>query len=132
MSKIDKRQIIKNVGSSWFSLGVNVILGLVLSPFILHRLGDTAFGIWVLILSITGYYGLFDLGIGSSVIRFVSKYTATGEHEELARVINTSLFTYSFIGIVSMLVTLVMASQIGRFFHVPPEFLPTARWLLVM
>ncbi len=132
MSKIDKRQIIKNVGSSWFSLGINVLLGLALSPFILHRLGDTAFGIWVLILSITGYYGLFDLGIGSSVIRFVSKYTATGEHEELAKIINTSLFTYTCIGVVSMLVTVVVASQINRMFHVPPEFLSTARWLLLM
>src|SRR5271169_3368847 len=132
MHKIDKRQIIKNVGSSWFSLGINVVLGLALSPFILHRLGDTAFGIWVLILSITGYYGLFDLGIGSSVIRFVSKFTATGEHEELAKLINTSLFTYSCIGVVSVLVTLVMASQIDRMFHVPPEFLSTARWLLLM
>jgi O-antigen/teichoic acid export membrane protein len=130
--KIDKRQIIKNVGSSWFSLGINVALGLVLSPFIVHRLGDTAFGIWVLILSITGYYGLFDLGIGSSVIRFVSKYTATGEHEELAKVINTSLFTYSCIGLLSFMVTAVMAARIGSMFHVPPEFVSTARWLLIM
>src|ERR1035441_1766465 len=132
MTKINKRQIIKNVSTSWFSLGVNVVLGLALSPFIVHRLGDTAFGIWVLILSITGYYGLFDLGIGSSVIRFVSKFTATGEHEELAKVINTSLFTYSCIGVMCMLVTLVMASQVDRWFHVPPEFLGTTRWLLVM
>lgn len=132
MHKIDKRQIITNVGSSWFSLGINVVLGLALSPFILHRLGDTAFGIWVLILSITGYYGLFDLGIGSSVIRFVSKYTATGEQEELARLINTSLFTYSCIGVLSLLVTVVIASQVDRMFHVPPEFLSTARWLLLM
>ncbi len=132
MRKIEKRQIIKNVSSSWFSLGINVVLGLALSPFILHRLGDTAFGIWVLILSITGYYGLFDLGIASSIIRYVSKFTATGEHEELAKLINTSLFTYSCIGVVSLLVTLVIASQIGRMFHVSPEFLSTARWLLLL
>jgi O-antigen/teichoic acid export membrane protein len=132
MQKIDKRQIIKNVGSSWFSLGINVVLGLALSPFIVHRLGDTAFGLWVIILSITGYYGLFDLGIGSSVIRFVSKYTATGEHEELAKVINTSLFTYSCIGVLCMVVTVVMASQVDRRFPVPPELHSTAPWLLLM
>jgi O-antigen/teichoic acid export membrane protein len=65
-------EIFKNVGSSWFSLGVSILVGVFLSPFILHRLGDTAFGIWVLIFSVTGYYGLFDLGIRSSVIRYVS------------------------------------------------------------
>jgi O-antigen/teichoic acid export membrane protein len=132
MTKIDKRQIIKNVGSSWFALGVNVVVGLALSPFIVHRLGDTAFGLWVIILSITGYYGLFDLGIGSSVIRFVSKYTATGEHEELAKIINTSLFTYSCIGLLCMLVTAVIASQVNRRFSVPPELHSTAPWLLLI
>ena len=66
-----KIEILKNVSSSWFSLGVNILVGIFLSPFILHRLGDTAYGIWILIFSVTGYYGLFDLGIRSSVVRYV-------------------------------------------------------------
>jgi O-antigen/teichoic acid export membrane protein len=133
MLKIEKRQIIKNVSSNWFSLGINVVVGLLLSPFILHRLGDTAFGLWVLIFSITGYYGMFDLGIRSSIVRYVSKFTATGDREELAKLINTSLFTYSCIGVVSMLVTVLVAYNIDRMFpHIPFEFLPTARRLLLM
>jgi O-antigen/teichoic acid export membrane protein len=132
MRKIDKQQIIKNVTSSWFALGINVAVGIFLSPFILHRLGDTAFGIWVLIFSITGYYGLFDLGIRSSIVRYVSKFTATGEHEELAKLINTSLFVYSCTGVLALLVTLVMASQVDRMFHIPPAFHSTARWLLLI
>src|SRR5271156_1204014 len=132
MLKIEKKQIVKNVSSNWFSLGINVVVGLLLSPFILHRLGDTAFGLWVLIFSITGYYGMFDLGIRSSIVRYVSKFTATGDREELANLINTSLFTYSCIGVVSMAVTFLVATNIGRMFHIPPEFLPTARRLLLM
>ena len=69
MLKFEKRQILRNVGSSWSALAVSVVVGIFLSPFILHRLGDTSFGIWVLIFSVTGYYGLFDLGIRSSIIR---------------------------------------------------------------
>jgi hypothetical protein len=63
---------VKNVGSSWSALATNVLVGIFLSPFILHRLGDAAYGIWVLIFSVTGYYGLFDLGIRSSIIRYIS------------------------------------------------------------
>ena len=85
MRKHEKRQILKNVGSSWSALAVNVLVGIFLSPFILHHLGDAAFGVWVLIFSVTGYYGLFDLGIRSSIIRYVSKYTATGDREKLTR-----------------------------------------------
>jgi O-antigen/teichoic acid export membrane protein len=48
-----RTEIFKNVGSSWFSLGISILVGVFLSPFILHRLGDTAFGIWILIFSST-------------------------------------------------------------------------------
>lgn len=127
-----KKEIIKNVGSSWISLGTNILVGIFLSPFILHRLGDTAFGIWVLIFSVTGYYGLFDLGIRSSVIRYVSTYTATHDDDGLARLINTSLATYTAIGTVAMTLTLVGSLFVDRLFRIPPDFLSTARWLFLM
>ena len=38
MRKLEKRQILKNVGSSWSALAINVIVGIFISPFILHRL----------------------------------------------------------------------------------------------
>ena len=96
MHKWEKIQIIKNVGSSWFALGLNVLVGIFLSPFILHRLGDAAFGLWVLIFSITGYYGIFDFGIRSLIVRYVSKYTATGIlacslGENYARLLSTDM-----------------------------------------
>jgi O-antigen/teichoic acid export membrane protein len=132
MRKFEKIQILKNVGSSWSSLAVNVLVGIFLAPFILHHLGDVAFGIWVLIFSVTGYYGLFDLGIRSSIIRYVSKYSATDDREKLTRFINTSLFTYTCIGVVSMALTTVLSSLIERFFHIPPGMHSQARLLLLM
>jgi len=133
MRKFEKGQIIKNISSNWFSLGINVVTGIIVSPFIVHRLGDTANGIWVLIFSVTGYYGLFDLGIRSSVVRYVSKFTATREDEELAKVVNTSLFSYSCIGLATLLLTLVLAFNVDHIFRrVPLDMLPTARLLLLM
>jgi O-antigen/teichoic acid export membrane protein len=125
-------EVLKNVGSSWFALGVNILVGIFLSPFILHRLGDTAFGIWVLIFSVTGYYGLFDLGIRSSLIRYVSTYTAKKDSIGLAKLISTSLATYTAIGAVAMAVTLACSAFVDRLFRIPPEFLSTARWLFLM
>jgi O-antigen/teichoic acid export membrane protein len=129
---INKRQIMKNVGSSWFSLGVDVVVGFLLYPFILHKLGDTASGIWVLIFTITGYYGLFDLGIRSSVVRYVSKFTAVDDIEDLAKLINTSLFSYSCIGVLSLMVTAVLTIYVDTLFKIPPGFHSTARLLLWM
>jgi O-antigen/teichoic acid export membrane protein len=132
MRSLDKRQIVKNVSSSWFALGTNVVVGFFLWPMIVHRLGDDAAGIWILIFSITGYYGLFDLGIRSSIIRYVSKTKATNDVEAASRVISTSLFGYSCIGAFAFLITVVVSLFVNRFHSVPPEFHSTAPWLLFM
>jgi O-antigen/teichoic acid export membrane protein len=132
MRRLEKLQIIKNVGSSWFSLGLNILVGIFLSPFILHRLGDAAFGIWVLIFSLTGYYGIFDFGIRSSIVRYVSKYTATQDINEVSRLMSTSMFTYTCIGAFSILLTLVGCVYVDRVFHIAPDFQSSARWLLFL
>ncbi len=130
MRKLEKLRIIKNVGSSWFGLVVNILVGVFLSPFILHRLGDAAFGIWVLIFSLTGYYGIFDFGIRSSIIRYVSKYTATKDLNEVSGLINTALFTYSCVGVLSLIITVLGCLYVDRVFHIVPELESSARWLL--
>jgi O-antigen/teichoic acid export membrane protein len=130
--KFDKRQILRNVGSSWFALGMNVVVGIFLSPYILHRLGDEAFGLWILIFSVTGYYGLFDLGIRSSIVRYIAKYSAAHDYDELNRLVNTAMFSYSGIGIVATAVTLIATHYVPSIFHVVPEFVSTARWLLLI
>ena len=132
MRKFEKLEIIKNVSSSWFGLAVNVLVGIFLSPFILHRLGDEAFGIWVLIFSVTGYYGLFDFGIRSSIIRYVSKFTATSDNEDLAKLINTSLFSYTCVGLLTLAITIAGSFYVDSIFKIPPAFLTTARWLFLM
>lgn len=127
-----KNQIIKNVSSSWFALGVNVLVGIFLSPVILHRLGDEAFGLWILIFSVTGYYGLFDLGIRSSIVRYVAKYSATEEYDELNRLVNTAMFSYSGIGVLAMVITLIATYYVNSIFRIPADFVVMARWLLLM
>jgi len=130
--KFDKGQALKNVGSSWFALGLNILLGIFLTPYILHRLGDAAFGLWILIFSATGYYGLFDLGIRSSIIRYVAKYTATDAQDELNRLVNTAMFSYAAIGLVTMAITGIASFYVTTIFRIPGEFGGTARWLLLM
>jgi len=127
-----KIQALRNIGSNWFGLAVSIAVGLFLSPFILHRLGDDAFGLWVLIFSITGYYGLFDLGIRSSIIRYVAKYAATRDYGQLARLISTSLFSYGCLAAALLLLTGVGSCYVDSIFHITSAFHRTARLLFLM
>jgi O-antigen/teichoic acid export membrane protein len=123
---------LKNVVSNWAGLAVNIAVGFFLSPFILHHLGDEAFGLWVLIFTLTGYYGIFDFGIRSSLVRYVSKFQAVNDKDQLARVVNTSLFAYSLIAVILLVPTVLGGIYVDRLFHIPAGFLREARILFLM
>src|SRR3984885_1166023 len=127
-----KTRALINVASRWGGLGTNIAVGFFLSPFILHHLGDEAFGLWILIYSFTGYYGIFDFGIRSSLVRYVSKFQATGDKDELARLVNTNLFIYSCIGLILLLPTVVGSFYVERLFQISPDFIRDARILFLI
>jgi len=127
-----KRRALKNVSSNWFGLGATMVVGFFLAPFILHRLGDDAFGLWTLVVAVSGYYGLFELGIRSSIIKYIAHHTATKDEDALKRIINTTLFTYSCIASVLLLGTLAGYRYVDRVFHVSPAFVHTAPLLFLM
>ena len=127
-----KTRALINVVSSWGGLGVNIAVGFFVYPFILHHLGDEASGLWTLIYSFTGYYGIFDFGIRSSLIRYVSKFRATGDKDELTRLINTSLFTYTCVGLFLLIPTTVGVFYVDRVFQIPANFRYDARILFLM
>ena len=127
-----KTQAAKNVGSGWLSLLVHLAVGFFLSPFILHKLGDDAFGLWVLILSLTGYYGLLDFGIRSSIVRYVARFNATRDEDQLARFFNTTMATYTIVAVLVLLITGVGCFYLDVLFRIPPQFLRTARLLFLI
>src|SRR5450755_2807636 len=61
------RVIVQNVLSNWLALAVTTVVGFFLSPFVVHRLGNLAYGVWVIIGSLVSYMGLLDLGLRGAV-----------------------------------------------------------------
>lgn len=50
-----RRSLAVHVAANWAALTTTLIFGFFLTPFMLHRLGDAAFGLWVLMASLGGY-----------------------------------------------------------------------------
>ena len=69
-------RVVKNVFFNWAGMGVALVLGFIQAPIVVLGLGNTWYGIWVLVNQITGYTWLFDLGIREAVVRYVSMHTA--------------------------------------------------------
>lgn len=125
-------QALKNVGTTWFSLGVNVVASIILTPLILHHLGDEGYGLWALVFSFAGYFNIFDFGLRSAVVRYVSRFYAMRDYEQLTRYINTILFVFTCISIFLLLGTLVVSWYVASIFHISPGLRTSSRLLFLM
>jgi len=122
----------KNAVANWLSLITSSIVGFLLAPFVLHRLGDSAYGLYYLIISATSYYGLLSLGVRSSVVRYVANFKATGNEEDLCRVVNTCFFSYLVLGSLVFGLTLLGSAYVDAFFKISPSFLRDAQLLFII
>jgi O-antigen/teichoic acid export membrane protein len=53
-----------------------VLIGLITTPYIVHKLNTEVYGIYVLAISLVGLLSFLDLGFGQGIIKFVSRYEA--------------------------------------------------------
>jgi O-antigen/teichoic acid export membrane protein len=123
---------LKNVSSSWLSLGLNVVVSIILTPLILHHLGDSAYGLWALVFSFAGYFNIFDFGLSSAVIRYVSRFNAMRDYEQLTKYVNSILFVFSCIAIFLLLATIAVSWYVNAIFHISPALQHTARLLFLL
>ncbi len=125
-------RIASNVVWNWVGMAVTVLTGFVVAPYLVTRLGDTTYGLWILIASVSGYFGLLDLGVRGSVGRYVAFYRARDEHEEVNRSLSTSLMILTGVAVLALLATLLVLQVFFRIFEVPPEHIPVARTAILI
>ena len=111
------------IGSSLNTLNlvVSVFSGLLVTPWMMHAYGDAIFGIWSLIASFMGYYGLLDLGLSSAISRFVSRAIGQKNHDQINEVVTTGFFVLVGISLVSVVATILLMSGSHLLFKLDSE-----------
>jgi O-antigen/teichoic acid export membrane protein len=122
----------RNVLSNWFTYLVSGVVSFFLSPFIIKHLGNSAYGVWVLLVSLTGYLGFLDLGIRGAVTRYIAKFHAQGDHDEASRTVSSACGLFLIAGLIAMLASVVFSIMAVPYFHIPPAYERAARIVVVI
>jgi len=109
-----------------------ILAGLVLSPFMIRRLGDEGYGIWALVFALIDYYDMLDFGFRSAVVKYTAHHRAANEPAEINTVINTALVYFSVIAALVMLGTLLVFRSLHVLFRISPAFQPQFATLILL
>lgn len=96
-------------------------LGLLTTPYILHRLGAGAYGVFALITIISAYLANLEFGFGHALVRFLARARGMADPVEVRHVLSTSLAVFLAAGTVGASVAFVAAPLVVREFATVPQ-----------
>ncbi len=121
MSGVTSRKIIRNTIFSSAGLLWSYLLSFLLTPFIIHKIGIEAFGIWAIANTAINFFTFLDPGFGSSYVKYIAEYNTKKEYRTVNNVINTG-FVFSLLFCVGVVgVYLLLKSFIIGFLKFSPE-----------
>lgn len=114
------QRISKNIIYNGISFSVTFVVNFALLPFIIANVGKEIYGIYALILVITGYLTLFDFGTTGAIIKHVAEFYGGGDHDKVNEVISASLSVLMVIGVISAVILLIIGVYFDSIFKVDP------------
>lgn len=76
------RAIARGVAAGWVHVGITFAVGPIYTALVLRALPRDDAGFWFVVLGLTVYFNLFDVGLGPTVTRFVAMARARGASDE--------------------------------------------------
>ena len=92
---------------------------LILTPLIFHHLGAVQFGLWTLILLLTGCLGAFDLGFSAALTKYVAEYNITKEQYRINTLFTVALLFYLLFSVILFVFLWKLRFSLFRFFSIP-------------
>ena len=130
MSTAEK--FIRNLFSNWAGMIFGLLISFLLSPYVVRKLGNTYYGVWNIIMDMTGYLGLLEMGVRQSIIRYVAKYHAVNDTESMNRITSSAFSIYGFTSGACVIIAIGLAALFPYVFKVSNETVSIGRWVIVI
>jgi len=122
-----------NVLATWGAHLVFIIAGFLMPRLIDRRLGQVSLGVWDFGWSMVSYFALAQVGVGSSVNRYVARFRAMGDVEGLRRTVSSVNVIQMASTALALTLTVLLTWLLPTFFG---ERLgletSTARWTILL
>jgi O-antigen/teichoic acid export membrane protein len=110
----------RNVFMNYFAQGLTALSAAVLTPILLHHLGKSTYGLWVVASGAVTYLELFELGFGGATTKLISE-DADVRPELALRTLNTNFFVLVPLGLIALAVGVGLSFAMPHLVHVSPD-----------
>ena len=91
---------------SYIIILANMIIGVLYTPILTAKLGQSEYGLYSLVTSIISYLTVLDFGFGNAIIIYTARYRVNNEKEKQEKLHGMFFLIYTIIGIIAGIVGL--------------------------
>jgi len=102
---------------SYINILAGLVVGLGYTPVMIRLLGQSEFGLYSLIGSLVAYLSVLDMGLGNTIVRYVSKNRAIGNKNFESKLNGLFLMIYSIIGLITLAVGGILYFNVDNMFE---------------
>ena len=106
----------RNVIMNYAAQGLTALSALVLTPVLLHHLGKSTYGLWVVASGAVAYLELFELGFGGATTKLIAE-DATVRPDTALRTLNTTFFVLLPLGLLALMGGVGLAFALPHIVH---------------
>jgi O-antigen/teichoic acid export membrane protein len=128
-----QRQLARNILTNWGAQVFHMIAGFVVPRLIDRQLSQEALGVWDLAWSIVVYFNLVQIGVTSSINRYVAFHRAKDDFSGVNRVVSSVALIMRGMGVLVVLLSVAAWFAVGNIFqHRLGVYVSDARWLVFL
>ena len=117
---------------SYVIIIVNMLIGVLYTPILTAKLGQTEYGLYSLVTSIISYLTILDFGFGNAIIIYTTRYRNNNEKDKEQKLHGMFFIIYTVIGIVAGIIGAILWLNVNNLFGntMGPDELEKAKILM--
>lgn len=100
----------------YLAMVIQNLSSFILTPLLIAAFGDGNFGVYKLVLTISSYFALADLGLSNSIVRYVSEYKAKKDKISESKFISLIVLINILVGTVLIFIGFFVSSKLPLIF----------------
>lgn len=115
VEEYSRSQIKKATVVSYIALAINILSGFLFTPWLIHKLGNSDYGIYSIGTSIIALL-IMDFGISEAVAKYVAQYRAEGKEEKVSDLLSIVMKIYLLMALIFLAVFIVLYFFLGHIY----------------
>lgn len=101
---------------SYVVIGLNMVVGIAYTPFLIRMLGQSEYGLYSIVYSVISYLTIMDMGFGNAIVIYTSRYINQGEKEKQDKLHGMFFIIYCIIGVLAAIIGIILYFNVNLLF----------------